>query len=423
MAKTFLRAIMTLVLCVSIFGGNVVSANAMDKKVVNMEKIESNDESDTGHHSANTALGLTSDQMGPTLQDSASSEDNWYHFTVPANTKVTTLLESPTGSDYDLVLYTYDDANSYITPVAASGYSGDGVLDRISYVSSSQTVYFLQVKPVTAATASDAYIYFIVRTDSVFDSNEPNDNISQAYGNYKNSLSVSGTIDNGFDCDFYKFTSDSQKKYKLSLDGVSSDATYSVAIYNSSYNVVTEIQSSGESSKDITLDAGTYYLSVISYNGVYSTSANYTLKLIPYSTGSSVIYTTKGGHVVEITSDAVYVDSKKVDLNWSFEYNLLYIRRQTFTTTSSTKVDAESYQNGTFKDGQNMNSSSDCIRVMINNFNMHYYCNNPHESWDKCFGSNEWTYFYIDANTGKTIGTDANYYHTDMGIYNSFNKF
>lgn len=139
------------------------------------ESITADDETSTGHHTANTALGLTSNQMGPTLQDSAGSEDNWYYFTVPANTKVTTLLESPTGSDYDLILYTYDDANSYITPVATSGYSGDGVLDRISYVSSSQMVYFLQVKPVTAATASDAYIYFIVRTDSVFDSNEPNE--------------------------------------------------------------------------------------------------------------------------------------------------------------------------------------------------------------------------------------------------------
>ena len=146
-------------------------------------------------------------------------------------------------------------------------------------------------------------------------------------------------------------------------------------------------------------------------------------KLHEVNSLNSVYYTTKGGHQVEITDSGIYVDGAYVNLNWSMKYNINYTRIQNFTITSSTKVDASSYQNGTFIDGQNMNSSSDCIRVKINNFDMEYFCNSPYESWDKHFGESSWTYFYIDANTGKTIGTDANYYHTNMGIRNRFSKF
>lgn len=138
---------------------------------------------------------------------------------------------------------------------------------------------------------------------------------------------------------------------------------------------------------------------------------------------NTVDYTTAGGHQVEITGSGVYVDGSYVDLNWNFSYNIFYTRTQNFRITSSTAVDASTYQNGTFKDGQNMNLSSDCIRVKINNFTMSYYCSSPYKSWSKSFGANAWTYFYIDASTGKTIGTDANYYHTNMGITNTFNKF
>lgn len=88
---------------------------------------------------------------------------------------------------------------------------------------------------------------------------------------------------------------------------------------------------------------------------------------------------------------------------------------------SATVIDVNSYENGTFVDGQNINRSSDCIRVKIKNFNMTYFCNRPYDSWTKSI--NQWTYFYIDADTGETIGTDANYYHTDMGIRNRFYKF
>lgn len=134
-------------------------------------------------------------------------------------------------------------------------------------------------------------------------------------------------------------------------------------------------------------------------------------------------YTTDGGHDVEITDNSIYVDGEEVNLNWSCTYNINYTRIQKFKITSSTTIDAATYQNGTFRDGQNMNRSSDCIRVKINNFNMSYFCNNPYDSWNKKFGENDWTYFYIDANTGKTIGTNANYYHTDLGLYNSFKPF
>lgn len=400
----------------------VVDVSDWKSQSVDMVAVASETEETTGHHTPDTALYLNSSYIGQVLADSATSEENWYYFQADTNAKITALLEQPSDGDYDIILYKLNLDNGVLTPVASSGYGGSAI-DRLSMVNDSESYYFLQVLPAKASTATDAVYYFIIDLIDAYDKNEPNDNPSQSNVYTGSNLSLTGTIDNVFDQDWAKITVTGTKNYQIELNNVPSGAQYAANIFDENLDVKSQLVSDGNKKTYASLSAGTYYICVASYNNQYSPSATYSFKLHEVHSLNSAFYTTKGGHQVEITDSGVYVDGAYVNLNWSFKYNINYTRIQNFTITDATKVDASSFQNGTFIDGQNMNSCSDCIRVKINNFDMEYFCNSPYDSWDKHFGENSWTYFYIDATTGKTIGTDANYYHTNMGIRNSFNKF
>lgn len=400
----------------------VIDTTHLVKETDEIVSVSSEKKKAAGHHTADTALYLDSSYIGQVLMDGATSEENWYYFKANTNNKITALVEQPADGDYDIILYKLEEDTGNLNPVASSGYVGSAI-DRLSAVNTSEGYYFLRVLPETASTAEDSVYYFIINMVDKYDNYEPNDNPSQSKAQTGSNITLKGTIDNVFDQDWTKITAKSEKNYQIELNGVPNGAQYTVNIYDENLNIKAALVSEGNKKSYISLTAGTYYICIASYNNQYSDSAVYTFKMNEVHSLNSTFYETKGGHQVEITNKAIYIDGALVNLNWSFRYDLLYIRTQDFKMTSNTSVDARSYQNGTFVDGQNMNSSTDCIRVMVNNFTMDYYCNNPHDSWTKNFGSSSWTYFYIDANTGKTIGTDANYYHTSMGITNSFKKF
>lgn len=375
---------------------------------------------DYGNHSASTAALISDSLIGSTLVDDATDQENWYYFSVGGGEKITAILEQPTDGDYDIYLYKYTDSN--LAFVAYSAYSGS-VMDQLSYVADEDGYFFLRVVPSTASeTAGDIY-YFVVRLDSVFDTYEGNDNLYQAYSAFNNLMNVSATIDNIFDVDFYTFVVPNSENYRLSLNNVPSGAQYKAEIYDSSFNVVSSLLSTGNNNTLLNLNAGTYYVGVYSYNNQYDNAVNYKLEMYPIHSSSSTFYTTHGGHTVELTSSAVYIDGVAADLNWEFIYDINYTRIQRLTVTSSTTVDASTYQNGSFVDAQNINSSNDCIRVKINNFNYYYYCNNPYSSYTTNYGSTAYKYLYIDANTGQAVGTEVDYYLTLPGFHYTFNAY
>lgn len=400
----------------------VINTTSLEKESDDIVSVLPKKEKASGNHTADTALYLDSSYIGQVLMDGAAAEENWYYFKADANRKITVLLEQPADGDYDIILYKLDEDTGNLSPVASSGYVGN-IIDRLSAVNTSEGYYFLRVIPETVPTDENAVYYFVVNMVDKYDSSEPNDNPSQSKVYTGTNITLKGTIDNVFDQDWTKITTKSEKSYQIQLSGVPSGAEYAVNVYDENLNIKAALVSEGSKKSYISLKAGTYYICIGTYNNYFSDSATYSFNMNEVHSLNSTFYTTNGGHQVEITDRAVYVDGALVDLNWRFEYNILYTRTQDFKMTSSTSVEARSYQNGTFVDGQNMNRSSDCIRVMVNNFTMSYFCTSPYASWTKNFGSSDWTYFYIDANTGKTIGTDANYYHTNMGITNSFKKF
>lgn len=72
-----------------------------------------------------------------------------------------------------------------------------------------------------------------------------------------------------------------------------------------------------------------------------------------------------------------------------------------------------SYQNGNFIDAQNINRSTDCVRVKINNFNYFYfYYDSEEEAFTRNYGENEYMYVYVDADMGKVVGSDSDIYLT-----------
>ena len=372
------------------------------------------------NHTPNTALGLSNEYLGPTLNDYATSDENWYYFQVSENDKITVILEQPSDGDYDIYLYKLSDVN--LNLVAYSVYRGS-IMDRLSYVVDEDGYYFLNVVPQTASVTENAVYYFVIRLDTNYDSYEGNDNINQAGTSFNNSVSLMGTIDNVFDTDFYTFVVPNTGYYKLRLSNVPSTAEYTAAIYNSSLNVVGEVVSTGDNSTFVNLNAGTYYIDVYSSNYQYNYTQNYKLELYPVHSVNSTFYTTHGGHLVELTPSAVYIDGVAANMNWTFTYNINYTRIQQLTITNNTKVDASSYKNGSFVDAQNIHSSNDCIKVKINNFNYYYYCNSPYETYTTPYGENPYYYIYIDANTGQTIGTDVDIYLTWSGFHYTFNEY
>ncbi|MCI9081731.1 MAG: hypothetical protein HFI70_05355 [Lachnospiraceae bacterium] len=373
--------------------------------------------SETDHNTADTALFLSSDYMGTVLTDKADAYDNWYYFYADANKKISSQLEQPSNGNYDLYLYEYVDGSISLVSYSINGGT---TTDSLSYISKGG-YYFLRTVPVTA---DDSLLYFIINILDTYDSNEPDDNANfcREYHTY---INVKNTIDNVFDQDWMKLTVETAGTYKVELNNVPSNCQYAVYIYDSSLSYLNGMLSDGNANGYVSLEEGVYYLYVRSHNNAFDATQPYSLKLSPVHSTSSVYKYTNGGKIVEITPSTMYINGSQVDFNWTFRYDINYTRHQQATITNSTKVMASSYKNGSFVDAQNINSSTDCIKVKINNFNYFYfyYFEGVEDTFTRKYDENNYQYFYIDANTGKAIGTDVDIYLTWPGFKYTFNEY
>lgn len=373
--------------------------------------------SEIGHNSADTALFLDSSYMGNVVQDAADTYDNWYYFYADNGQKISALLEQPGdgNGDYDLYLYEYKDG--YISPVAYSVNSGSDI-ENLSYISNGG-YYFLRTVPITAGNST---LYFLINLLNTYDMNEPDDNINQSKS-YESYLNVKGTIDNVFDQDWICFSTDNSGYYKVELNNVAEGCQYALYLYDSNGTYIAGMLSEGNNMQYVSLESGTYYLRVCSYNNVYNNTQQYNLLLNPVHSTASAFHYTNGGKLVEITNSAVYINGKEADLNWEFNYNINYTRYQKITVTDKTTILANDYANGSFVDAQNINLSDDCIRIKINNFNYFYfyYDSGEEESYNKTY--TDYHYVYLDADTGKAVGSDVDIYLTWSGFSYQFNSY
>jgi hypothetical protein len=283
--------------------------------------------------------------------------------------------------------------------------------------------YFLRVVPETATTETDAVYFFMITPITEYDACEPDD-MPEFATEYTDVLNVNNSIDNLYDQDWFQLTISSGGNYIVSLSNIPDESTYNVYIYDASYDFVAGMSCSENKVGTINMSSGIYYIQVFSESG-YSTTQSYNLKVIKRKDTSSKMIYTKTGQIVELTASVLYINGSPVDMNWSYNFSgSSYNRRQQIKTKDSTTFDVSVLKNGTYSGPQSV-SSEDCIAVQMNNFNYIYfyradgaganydYINEPIEYY---------SWFYVDAVTGKVIDTEWNYYYWSLNMPQTFKE-
>lgn len=120
------------------------------------------------------------------------------------------------------------------------------------------------------------------------DTYEPNNTQGTAYGPITSGTAYNSKIFSSSDVDYYKFNTGGAGTISISLSNLPGD--YDVYLYNSAGTQVASGTKGGTSSESVSYNAagaGTFYVKVIGYNGVFSTTQAYNLTVTyPASTGS-----------------------------------------------------------------------------------------------------------------------------------------
>lgn len=110
------------------------------------------------------------------------------------------------------------------------------------------------------------------------DTYEPNDTQATAYGPLTSGTAYNSKIFSSSDVDYFKFNAGGTGTISLSLSNLPGD--YDVYLYNSAGTQVASGTKGGTSAESVTYNAtgaGTFYVKVIGYNGVFSTTQAYNL--------------------------------------------------------------------------------------------------------------------------------------------------
>ncbi len=166
------------------------------------------------------------------------------------------------------------------TAVALTGLSASTVYDwrvRANCSGSGSNYASAQFTTTSASACITAY--------------EPNESRASASAIVPNAP-VSAAIQSATDQDYYKLTVLSTSQLNISLSGLPAD--YDMTVYNGAGTAIGTATTGGLFSESIVLNnqpAGTYYIQVFGYNGVYNTSLCYNLQaVITASTSCSGAY-------------------------------------------------------------------------------------------------------------------------------------
>ncbi|MEN9522244.1 MAG: hypothetical protein RL065_621 [Bacteroidota bacterium] len=154
------------------------------------------------------------------------------------------------------------------------------------------------------------------------DAYEANDALSSAYS-VNSGTSYLAKICSSTDVDWYKFsTTTTLKNFRVQLTTLPAD--YDIEIYNSAGTYVGQSIKAGTTNEKYVKNnagAGTWYVKVLGYGGVYSTTANYTLKV---TTSSSTLARYTNGNKNEITDETEAVDFTIYPNPASSDFTLMY---------------------------------------------------------------------------------------------------
>jgi hypothetical protein len=192
---------------------------------------------------------------------------------------------------------------------------------------SASTSYDVQVQANCGTNNSSAFssstsFSTIAATTGCTDAYESNDILSSAY------LVTSGTnylakICSSTDIDWYKFTTTSTlKNFRVTLTTLPKD--YDIEIYNSAGTYVGQSIKAGTTNEKYVKNnagAGTWYVKVLGYGGVFSSTSNYTLNV---TTSSSTLARYTNNQKNESVDETEAVDFTIYPNPTSSDFNLLY---------------------------------------------------------------------------------------------------
>ncbi|MDF2881034.1 MAG: zinc metalloprotease [Clostridiaceae bacterium] len=215
----------------------------------------------------------------PTLYNQPDNMSNYYYTTsdyggVHTNSGITNkaayLIAQTLGCSETAQIY-YRALTNYMIPTT------DFLGARNALTQAATDLYGTSSQEVNAVGSAYDAVGIVESTST--DSYEPNNTASQAYSINKGTI-YNAYIGNSTDVDYYKFTQSSIGYINVSLTNLPGD--YDLYLYNSSGNLVARSYNSGTLAESISYYArktGTYYVKVIGYNGAYSTSMAYSLKV------------------------------------------------------------------------------------------------------------------------------------------------
>jgi len=202
-----------------------------------------------------------------------NTDNDYYKFTVASGTNITVLLTT-LPFDYDMQLL-----NSAGTVVGSSA-AGGTTNETITYNNAAAGTYTVRVYGYNGAfSTTQCYTLRVNISSACSNTPEPNESLATAVTIATNT-DVNSQIATASDVDWYKFTNTvAQPNIYVTLTNLPFD--YDVYLYNSAGTQIGSSAAGGTTNEAIiynTSTVGTYYIRVIGYNGVFSTSVCYKLR-------------------------------------------------------------------------------------------------------------------------------------------------
>lgn len=202
-------------------------------------------------------------------------EERWYYTYLGNPSKLTVCLNvlDNENMDYDLHLFSFDEATSNLTEIKNSQY-GAKQNEQLSDVIN-PGYYFICINSFTGFDTTNQFAFIATATDR-YDSSEPDDNFNTRSIKNGSSISINQTLDNPFDVDWIEISVTQKSYISASLTNVSTSNIYNFDIYNGNLQALGTLEQ--DTNYGFLLESGTYYIRVSTKSGFDATN-NYNLKI------------------------------------------------------------------------------------------------------------------------------------------------
>lgn len=248
--------------------------------------------------------------------------------------------------------------------------------------------------------------------------------VSSLPKNYKDSLN------NQYDQKWIEYTANSDVTTVATLLNSNSSTNYILGVYTTddSGNLSCQNVLAQNGHYKVSFKAGkTYYIGVISKDGTYSPTTQYTINFVPYNTSHTLLDMSNDGSYI-ITCDSnkknLYINGNVVDLNWQRDDTTNYgggcyeHLSQSISSTSTTEISGAAYGSYTASHYGTINHAVAVNAKNVNYFVYHYAYYNGQSPSDR-YSDHMLLDFdqtlIIDADTCKAVDwySSANFHYVN----------